>query len=405
MGIYTLPKQFSVDFQSPNKKPIGEIEIDWTNPLTKGLVGCYADNDITRNLVTGVETVGTGTSLNKSQFGAGVEIANASNNKIDTQENPTAFTGSNNRTLLIGGNFLSSYPDSAATLYSIGSNATGARWNLRLSSGALRVEIQGSGYTSSLSLGVGFHVAGIKLDGSTLAGHTLFLDGQMESATGSSTVNTATLNTGRFWNSLVEGSTHQVTGTPLLFGYLYNRALSDSEIFALCKNPYQILKPKSPSIYFTVDGVAPSESITIDSGTYTISGTVTPIKAALNTVPASGAYSQSGTSTPIKASLNVIASSGTYSVSGANLDLRFGSSLVVGSGSYSITGTATPLVFTAKMTLDSGSYIITGTDINFSSSGNPWSDKSAVVTSWTDQSGVTTTWTEQTPTSTTWTNL
>jgi len=41
MALYPLPKQYSTDFSNPKKKPVGDVEIDWSNPLTKGLKAFY----------------------------------------------------------------------------------------------------------------------------------------------------------------------------------------------------------------------------------------------------------------------------------------------------------------------------------------------------------------------------
>lgn len=65
---------------------------------------------------------------------------------------------------------------------------TGLRWTLR-NSGGLRIELQGSGYTSALS-GDGAGVYGVIFDGSTLGDHTLYRDGASESASGGNSVNT-----------------------------------------------------------------------------------------------------------------------------------------------------------------------------------------------------------------------
>ena len=37
MAILKLPKQYSPDFSSPKVKPVGPVELDWGNPITKGL--------------------------------------------------------------------------------------------------------------------------------------------------------------------------------------------------------------------------------------------------------------------------------------------------------------------------------------------------------------------------------
>ena len=42
MDIYRLPKRLHPDFSRPGKKPSGSSEIDFSNPITKGLTEFYA---------------------------------------------------------------------------------------------------------------------------------------------------------------------------------------------------------------------------------------------------------------------------------------------------------------------------------------------------------------------------
>ncbi len=78
------------------------------------------------------------------------------------------------------------------TVFSWGANATGTRFTVRVDSGNLRVEIQGSGYTSSLAVSTGsFHHIGITFDGTQLQDCTLWVNGVSEAATGTTTIDTS----------------------------------------------------------------------------------------------------------------------------------------------------------------------------------------------------------------------
>ncbi|MCZ6898331.1 MAG: hypothetical protein O7D95_06480 [Betaproteobacteria bacterium] len=148
-----------------------------------------------------------------------------------------------------------------------------------------------------------------------------------------------------------------------------------------------------------------AESITADSGSYSISGTTTPIKADFNTISGIGSYSITGTTTPLKASLNIISESGSYTTSGTNVDLRFGSMITADAGSYIQTGTLVNLNFIGNMTVDAGSYIITGTNVGLLNGGNIWTDLSIIAATWIDGVEQSTTWTDESLTTTTWTDL
>jgi len=68
----------------------------------------------------------------------------------------------------------------------------GERWTVRNENDTLRIEIQGSGYTSSLACGnaTNWTHCACRLDSTTLADHDLFSNGSKESATGTNSVNT-----------------------------------------------------------------------------------------------------------------------------------------------------------------------------------------------------------------------
>ena len=54
MGMLKLPKEFLPGFGQPGVKPTGPLEIDWDNPLTRGLSHCFVfDSNEVGDLVTG----------------------------------------------------------------------------------------------------------------------------------------------------------------------------------------------------------------------------------------------------------------------------------------------------------------------------------------------------------------
>ncbi len=183
----------------------------------------------------------------------------------------------------------------------------------------------------------------------------------------------------------------------------------------------------SSHMYVFNEAAAGGETLTADSGSYTQTGTTTPIIAAFNVTSLSGSYTVTGTTTPLNAALNIIsdtgsytvtgtnlnltpafnvlAASGGYAVSGTNVDLRFGSILTAESGSYAVTGTLVNLVMAARMTTEAGSYIITGTDVTLTDSGNIWTDIPLPSTVWVDGILQSTAWADEPNATTIWTDL
>jgi hypothetical protein len=69
------------------------------------------------------------------------------------------------------------------------------RWNFELREQGLRIEVEGDGYTSSLHPDADkWQLVGCRLDGNSLGDHTIYLDGNTESTSGSQSVNTGNDN-------------------------------------------------------------------------------------------------------------------------------------------------------------------------------------------------------------------
>lgn len=104
------------------------------------------------------------------------------------------ITGSSNRTVCFWTKMDSSQNDTYPTMFGMGggSQTTGERWDIRPDAGTLRIEVQGAGYSSSLSIPTGEWVfICITLNGSTVGDHTFYVNTNSESSTGTTSLNTA----------------------------------------------------------------------------------------------------------------------------------------------------------------------------------------------------------------------
>ncbi len=137
----------------------------------------------------------------------------------------------------------------------------------------------------------------------------------------------------------------------------------------------------------------------VTSGSYTYTGTNVNLVADYKEVISSGSYAYTGTDVilidpPVSGSITI--QSGLYTLAGTDINLLTSFKTQINTGSYSLTGTAINFAITRGMTIDQGSYIIQGTNINFSNTGaSIWTDKPSVVTLWGDKSPVTTNWTDK----------
>lgn len=110
--------------------------------------------------------------------------------------------------------------------------STGTRWSFKTDgTGALRIEVQGAGYTSSLSLTTGqWHFVACRLSGTTLAGHTIFRDTASEAATGTTTIATTSTHALRIGTHADFATTDRYLSGNVACMFLFDRALEDDTI-------------------------------------------------------------------------------------------------------------------------------------------------------------------------------
>lgn len=143
------------------------------------------------------------------------------------------ITGSQNRTLAMWINRDSSQADSNPTIFSMGGDGNnGHRWDIRLDSGNLRVEVEGDGYTTSFSPTSGvYEFLAVVLDGSTIGDHKIYFNSRTENSTGSQSLDTQgsngthianVANSSRLGDRYFTGQIDEVR--------LYTRALKPREV-------------------------------------------------------------------------------------------------------------------------------------------------------------------------------
>ena len=170
-------------------KPSYPVGIDWSNSLAKGLaIASFPRKGYEIDVVNkgySLQTAPTTSQIVTAQ-GEGLYKTSSADQGWDFL-NPSL--GSSNRTILMG--IRRTAARSGVSLSSSGTNATSERFTFRYQTSALRIEIEGSGYSSSLTPTLDeYSVVGINLDGTTLGDCTLFLNGSEESATGTATIST-----------------------------------------------------------------------------------------------------------------------------------------------------------------------------------------------------------------------
>lgn len=263
-----LPKHYGADFSIPGKQPLRPVKINWKNKITKGLIGAYL-RDFSVNLVAkrAVTKVGS-VEIQVGPGGVGVG-GFGTNDSVDTGAAP--YTGSNNRTVFAVIDFTDFVAGGSPCIYSAGTVATGERWDFRIrqNNDTLRVEIQGVGDNSPLSiLNKKIVAVALVLNGTTIGDHRYMLDGEFDNASGSTTVNTGTANNSLWGNSISGEANTELDNAILHLGLEYNRALTNNELLSLYLDPYQIFRSAVPMQVF-VPSVAATATATL-TGTGTL---------------------------------------------------------------------------------------------------------------------------------------
>lgn len=111
---------------------------------------------------------------------------------------------------------------------------------------------------------------------------------------------------------------------------------------------------------YLICAIEESPTLTLGSGSYTLSGHSTTLLVAHTLTASSGSYSLSGHSTTLTHGYAATLGSGSYSLSGQSTTLLVSRILTASSGSYALSGHATSLLVSHVTTLGSGSYSLTG---------------------------------------------
>ena len=261
MANYKLPKNL---YYNGTVKPTVPVDVDWSNPLSDGLVSFLTldDEAHTRNLLNHKKPSNTGSSVkyttNRSQKALTYtdvvqEWVRWQVSDVVSLDSLTEFTVSLDLTALIPS---TENITSIKTLIdtSIG-NTEGFRFFLQTANvWRFRLFLGGTAYNLDVSLNTKPFSVGDKVNAAVVlnsSGMHIYVNGE-EIASNS--------NTGSV-NGIVDGwgvgcyYDIDTSGSGGVFDYhsvsIFNRALSDAEIKLLHEQPYSILKPANDLVYYT----------------------------------------------------------------------------------------------------------------------------------------------------------
>lgn len=278
MTLYKLPKQYSPDFNSPSIKPTCPVEIDWDNPLTENLefftllLGGGTHAELTRGAIQNNGTHETIVTIK----GIAVKYTGSGNTQISAypELDPStdcAFACCYN----YNGGTPSSFSRPFGRTANNGASDPFINWDFELwpLGVADRIAIQ------IFESGSIFRTVNIDVSGGLSVGHHTLIGNQAnnvltghvdnQSGTVSSSPSGPNLTGGNdiYFGGFSPSGFQNISGS-VLWGAFWSKSLNEAKIRELINNPYQLLKPKSPPLYFTPTGVAPSVSIPVIMNSY-----------------------------------------------------------------------------------------------------------------------------------------
>lgn len=165
----------------------------------------------------------------------------------------------------------------------------------------------------------------------------------------------------------------------------------------------------SASMAFTEAAGGATYTLSVDSGSYTVTGNNVGLLFNRSIAIDTGSYTQTGQDVGLLFNRAIAIDTGSYTYTGNNVDLIYTPisgptyTIIMDQGSYVLTGQDVGLLFNRSLSVDSGSYALTGGNPNLVYSGDIWAVQSNASTSWSNQADDSTSWTAQTDDPTTWT--
>lgn len=344
MPLLQLPKHYHPDFSQPGRKPVGPVEVDWSNPLARGVFDAWVQ-------------VG-GLKLNA--------IVNAVSNDFIQQGAPSSHPGylslaANNEraeaTLEVPGGAFSwtiiFEKDDTSKDSLLGTGGGGVNtFGIQLYDTSGGVSVFRAGSYQARSTGVittgTKHVLTITNNGGTGAGtYNIYVDGVKAALTsdGGETVS---------GGSLLHKLGERADGTEDFIGKIYaairhNVELSSGAVKSLHKNPYQILKPANAPVYFTPSAAGSTYTLTAEAGSVTVGGDSVNLQwdrilSADNTAYTLGGDSVNLTYSPV-GSYTLTADVSAFTLGGDTVNLFYNQAIQADVTAYTLSGDSVNLTY------------------------------------------------------------
>lgn len=287
-----LPKTYNINHRPfEGKQPVGQAyEIDWENPLTRDLVGFWVMNGISREYVTDRSFLITGTDyqIEGDVRGRRIDFGNNNNStwfEVSLSESQPYLIGTGDFSY---GSIMRIQPDTIEqTLFQIGRGQAGGerfsvflntneRWDGELDDDVVRSDFN---FNSALPLNQRSVLAITGRRTSVVRGYIDgIFDGSASISASQGNINDADHGVHIGYNQELNiGSRDNISSSEFELAVLWHRELSTAEVQSFNRNPYQVLKPKMPTVYFRIGARVGTIDQTLENITSTASGLVSAI--------------------------------------------------------------------------------------------------------------------------------
>lgn len=341
MAIYTLPKQYGTGFTNTKVKPNVDVEIDWTNSLTKNLkfYALPSQASVFRNLAaTSSSTVVVGSPLPvKNAKGSGVEYGSGTAIQTDVAE-----VDGDNVTFMF--NMASINPLNNNGLFTLSDGTSSNRYV---------IYAQNNDYTLFNPSGgniIQFSIASSNAPASNLyhrhiiamksGGINWYIDGKLQAT--SSITYASSIGMDRVCLSSFESaSLANATNLGFIECAIWDRVLTASDVLRIEKDAYQILKPKIQPVHFTVDsGVGITLTADTTNQSYSANSAIIDLAGEISVIGLSTSYSYLSADSVIDLTSEITVNGSTtnynYNSVDSSIDL---------SGLITITGDSTGYIY------------------------------------------------------------
>jgi len=345
------------------KQPVGPVEIDRGNPITRGLATVYLPTVRYPgiDLITRVfDTATTRGVLLPSTNGVVYSTTTSSNWSLNFA--PVGITASY-PALSVFTLFEQYDTTSTGAIFGGGNSATNYARFVKNNDGSIlfgpNTNTGGANITGPVLNANQVYALAAVNEGNL---RELFYDG-VSVASSSSAITFLNAAYGYAGSSFLSGNQRRIG---IYCGYVWTRRLTVSEIKSLTDNPWQIFRPQR--LFVPVQAGGAALTLTADSGTYSITGQTADLYYNRAISADAGAYSLDGQAAQTLRDALLSLDAGSYAITGQDASFVYGQAISADAGDYSITGQIADLTRTLVLSADSGAYSIAGQDANLSRS-------------------------------------